>query len=185
MHKLKYYKMKHDVTDPVFATSGSACFDMFCYICEQGRITTNTVPPLVTIYTMDNKKELRECHTWAGKRCEFNTGFELYPGERVLVPTGLIFNIPEGHSVRLHARSSISLKKGLIIPNGEGIIDSDYYHQTFVMLYNAGADEIRIENNERIAQGELIKTCDYQLLETTDVPEQKTDRIGGLGSTGK
>ena len=134
MHKLKYYKMKHDVTDPVFATSGSACFDMFCYICEQGRITTNTATPLVTIYTMDNKKELRECHTWAGKRCEFNTGFELYPGERVLVPTGLIFNIPEGHSVRLHARSSISLKKGLIIPNGEGIIDSDYYHTSCCIM---------------------------------------------------
>ena len=184
MHKLKYYKMKHDVTDPVFATSGSACFDMFCYICEQGRITTNTATPLVTIYTMDNKKELRECHTWAGKRCEFNTGFELYPGERVLVPTGLIFNIPEGHSVRLHARSSISLKKGLIIPNGEGIIDSDYYHQTYVMLYNASADEVRIYHGDRIAQGELIKTYDYELEETGNIPEQTTERVGGFGSTG-
>ena len=184
MHKLKYYKMKHDVTDPVFATSGSACFDMFCYICEQGRITTNTATPLVTIYTMDNKKELRECHTWAGKRCEFNTGFELYPGERVLVPTGLIFNIPEGHSVRLHTRSSISLKKGLIMPNGEGIIDSDYYHQTFVMLYNASADEVLIKPGERIAQGELIKTLSYSIEETEDVPEQKTNRVGGFGSTG-
>jgi dUTP pyrophosphatase len=106
------------------------------------------------------------------------------PGDRVLVPTGLILDIPEGHSVRLHTRSSISLKKGLIMPNGEGIIDSDYYHQTFVMLYNASADEVLIENGERIAQGELVKTLSYSIEETKDVPEQKTDRVGGFGSTG-
>ena len=70
------------------------------------------------------------------------------------------------------------------MPNGEGIIDSDYYHQTFVMLYNASADEVLIENGERIAQGELVKTLSYSIEETKDVPEQKTDRVGGFGSTG-
>ena len=70
------------------------------------------------------------------------------------------------------------------MPNGEGIIDSDYYHQTFVMLYNASADEVLIENGERIAQGELVKTYSYSIEETKDVPEQKTDRVGGFGSTG-
>ena len=70
------------------------------------------------------------------------------------------------------------------MPNGEGIIDSDYYHQTFVMLYNSSADEVRICHGDRIAQGELIKTCDYQILETKDIPERKTNRVGGLGSTG-
>jgi len=72
----------------------------------------------------------------------------------------------------------------LIMPNGEGIIDSDYYHQTFVMLYNASADEVLIENGERIAQGELVKTYSYSIEQTKDVPEQKTDRVGGFGSTG-
>ena len=110
--------------------------------------------------------------------------FRIAPGDRVLVPTGLIFDIPDGHSVRLHTRSSVSLKKGLTMPNGEGIIDSDYYHQTFVMLYNAGADEVFIEDGERIAQGELIKNYDYTIEETEDVPEQKTSRVGGFGSTG-
>ena len=70
------------------------------------------------------------------------------------------------------------------MPNGEGIIDSDYYHQTFVMLYNASADEVLIENGERIAQGELVKTLSYSIEETKDVPEQKTNRVGGFGSTG-
>ena len=70
------------------------------------------------------------------------------------------------------------------MPNGEGIIDSDYYHQTFVMLYNSSADEVFIEDGERIAQGELIKNYDYTIEETEDVPEQKTSRVGGFGSTG-
>ena len=133
---------------------------------------------------MENKKEMRIVKCWAGKNSTFNSGIEIYPGERALIPTGLIFDIPDGHSVRLHTRSSISLKKGLIMPNSEGIIDSDYYHQTFVMLYNASADEVLIENGERIAQGELVKTLTYIIEETKDVPEQKTNRVGGFGSTG-
>ena len=133
---------------------------------------------------MDNKKELRECKNWARDNSKFCVGVELYPGERILVPTGLIFDIPLFYSVRIHARSSISLKMGVIIPNGEGIIDSDYYHQTYVMLYNASADEVIIYHGDRIAQGELVKTLDYDLVETEDIPEQKTNRVGGFGSTG-
>ena len=52
------------------------------------------------------------------------------------------------------------------------------------MLYNVSADEVLIENGERIAQGELVKTYSYSIEETVDVPEQKTDRVGGFGSTG-
>ena len=122
---------------------------------------------------------------WYDKEEDPKIRFRIAPADRVLIPTGLIFDIPEGHSVRLHTRSSISLKKGLIMPNGEGIIDCDYYHQTFVMLYNASADEVLIKDGERIAQGELVKTYLYDIEETEDVPEQKTNRVGGFGSTGK
>ena len=166
MNILKYYKMNEDVTPPKFATDGSACFDICANIEEN-------VP--ITVYRMSNLKV---------KVKPDNIRFRIAPADRVLVPTGLIFDIPEGHSVRLHARSSISLKKGLIIPNGEGIIDSDYYHQTYVMLYNASADEVLIKDGDRIAQGELIKTYEYEIKETEDIPEQKTNRVGGFGSTG-
>ena len=44
--------------------------------------------------------------------------------------------------------------------------------------------EVLIENGERIAQGELVKTLSYSIEETKDVPEQKTNRVGGFGSTG-
>ena len=70
------------------------------------------------------------------------------------------------------------------MPNGEGIIDSDYYHQTYMMLYNASADEVRIYHGDRIAQGELVENVKTELVETMDMPEQSTSRVGGFGSTG-
>ena len=178
---LRYYKLRKDVADPQFSTEGSACFD----------IRANFISPRsdrqaqeITVYNMSNQKEKRKVKMWAIENSEFATGIELYPGERVLIPTGLIFDIPEGYSVRLHTRSSVSLKKGLTMPNGEGIIDSDYYHQTFVMLYNASADEVRICHGDRVAQGELVENVRTELEETKDVPEQTTSRVGGFGSTG-
>jgi len=52
------------------------------------------------------------------------------------------------------------------------------------MFTNTSADEVRITHGERIAQGELIKSLDYSLEESIIIPEQKTNRIGGFGSTG-
>ena len=172
MTQLKYYKLHNEVISPKFATDGSACFDICAYLDKS-----------VTVYRMDNYKEKLNPETIQWSDIE-ELQLSIAPADRVLVPTGLVFDIPEGYSVRLHPRSSISLKRGLVMPNGEGIIDSDYYHETFVMLYNSSSDEVRIKHGERIAQGELIKTLDYSLEECIIVPEQKTNRVGGFGSTG-
>jgi dUTP pyrophosphatase len=185
MTDLSYFKLHEDVKGPEFATSGSACFDIFSHLANEKEYIQGNPKPKVIVYGMDNKKEEREVKQWAGESGSFYIGVELYPAERILVPTGLIFDIPEGYSVRIHPRSSISLKQGLMLGNAEGVVDSDYYHQTFVMLYNASADMIRIKHGERIAQCELQKILDYSLEETIIQPEQTTERVGGFGSTGK
>ena len=166
MMRLECYRIHEDVTLPKIATQGSACFDIHAYVKP-------TVP--VVVYGMDNKKE--EVIPLDGR-------ITLRPGDRALIPTGIIFRIPFGVSMRLHARSSVSLKKGLVMPNGEGIIDSDYYHETFVMLYNASADTVYIDDNERIAQGELVENSYVDVWETFEEPGQTTERVGGFGSTG-
>ena len=173
--KLKYFKMYEDVVVPEFATEGSACFDIHAHIPDGCSFV---------VYDMSNNKIERKPE-WYDKEHGPKLSIRIAPAERVLVPTGIIFDIPENHSVRLHTRSSISLKLGLTMPNGEGIIDSDYYHQTFVMLHNASADEVIIKHGDKIAQAELIPNLDYCIEETMDVPEQKTSRVGGFGSTGK
>ena len=184
---LKFYKMDDDVREPEFATEGSACFDIYSYLTNTKKYVHGNPKPKVVVYTMDNEKEEREVLQWVDpdRSGNFYFGVEFYPAERMLVPTGLIFDIPEGYSVRIHPRSSISLKQGLMLGNAEGVIDSDYYHQTFVMLYNASADMIRLRHDERIAQGELVKSLDYFIEKTIIQPEQTTDRVGGFGSTGK
>ena len=174
MTNLKFYKMNTDVNSPKFATEGSACFDICAYIKPNMEIS---------VYDMSNNKIERKPE-WYDDGCNPKLIFRVSPADRVLIPTGLIFDIPEDHSVRLHPRSSISLKQGLTMPNGEGIIDSDYYHETFIMLYNASADEVIIKNGERIAQAELIKSDRYSIYENSELPKQKTNRVGGFGSTG-
>ena len=185
MIDLSFFKLYDDVERPEFATEGSACFDIYSYLCDKSQYVHGKPIPKVIVYTMDNKKEEREVKQWAVENSEFEVGVELYPGERILVPTGLIFDIPEGYSVRIHPRSSVSLKQGLMLGNAEGVIDYDYYHQTFIMYYNASADLVRIKHKERIAQGELVKTLDYSIGETEKQPEKTTERVGGFGSTGK
>jgi dUTP pyrophosphatase len=100
------------------------------------------------------------------------------------VSTGLILDIPEGYSVRIHPRSGLAYKKGITLLNCEGIIDSDYTDELKVILYNTSNIDFMINNGDRIAQGELIKSLDYTIDECYTKPTQKTDRVGGFGSTG-
>ena len=100
------------------------------------------------------------------------------------IPTGLILDIPEGYSVRIHARSGLAYKKGINLLNCEGIIDSDYTDELKILLYNTSNINFHIKHGDRIAQGELVKSLDYTIEECYTTPSQKTDRVGGFGSTG-
>lgn len=166
MLRLNVYKTHSDVTLPRFGTKQAACFDLS--FNSAGKME-------YTGYNMYNAPFTRELA---------NGSIRIMPGDRVLVPTGLIFDIPEGYSVRIHPRSGTSLKQGLILANLEAVIDSDYVHETFVLLTNTSQVDHTINNGDRIAQAELVKKEDYVLWEVFDAPTQKTDRIGGLGSTG-
>jgi dUTP pyrophosphatase len=170
MQSLKYYKIYQDAKDPFFATKNSACFDLSAYLPP-------TIP--VKVYTRDNTPIHRD--PVVGE----DSFLLIYPGERALIPTGLILDIPTGYSVRLHVRSSLALKQGIALANSEGVIDSDYVEPTFVMLYNSSTSTVHILNGERICQGELVSMMDYTLDRIYAKPGSKTDRVGGFGSTGK
>jgi dUTP pyrophosphatase len=79
----------------------------------------------------------------------------------------------------------MAFSKGLVLANGTGIIDSDYTDQLYLMIANISLLPSIIYNGDRIAQAMLVKTLDYTLEESLDPVQQKTDRKGGLGSTGK
>jgi len=100
------------------------------------------------------------------------------------ISTGIILDIPVGYSVRIHPRSGLAYKKGITLLNAEGIIDSDYTNELMVLLYNTSNVNFVVRHGDRIAQGELMKNLDYTIEECYTAPSQKTDRVGGFGSTG-
>ena len=168
MPNLKYYKVHPNAISPAFATQQSACFDLSF---------SNAGKNDYSGFNQYNKAFTRV----------FKDG-NLYigPHERIMVPTGLILDIPEGYSVRVHARSGMSLKQGLILANSEGVIDSDYIQEVFVLLYNRSENGWFINNGDRIAQMVVAKLAAHELVEVTEFGKSdKTSRKGGLGSTGK
>ena len=163
---LGYYKMNDDVLDPVVATSGSACFDLHAYLPADIEVKCYTsMNAKMSVIPEDGK-------------------LTIYPGARYLVPTGLIFDIPNQCSVRLHARSGLSLKRGLVLANAEGVNDEDYVDPVFAMITNITDAQVTIENGERICQAELVYQPNFAIMPLQNAPAQKTDRDGGFGSTG-
>lgn len=165
MISLKFFKTHSDIQLPKHQTAQSACFDLAFQSAGKGSYKG---------YTSFNKPFSREMR---GK-------ISISPGDRVMVPTGFILDIPEGYSVRLHARSGTSLKQGLVLANSEGIIDSDYVDELYILLHNISENTVEIVNGDRIAQAELIKTLEYSIEQSAIRPGMKTNRIGGMGSTG-
>lgn len=166
MNRLNIYKTDPNIVLPKFATKQSACFDL-SFQAEGKAVYTG--------YNKNNAPFTRPLSTGV---------IRIMPGDRVLVPTGLIFDIPEGYSVRIHARSGLSYKQGLVLANQEAVIDSDYIQETFVLLTNISEVDQNISHGDRIAQAELVKKEEYVLWQIEEAPVQKTDRTGGLGSTG-
>ena len=167
---LRYYKLNPEVKDPYRATSGSACFDLYSFLQEDSE---------VTVYRNDFEETEKVTRVVKLKRVPIN------PKERILIPTGLILDIPKGYSVRLYPRSSLALKQGLTLANNVGIIDSDYVEPVFVMVFNMSGYVKYINHEERICQAELFKDQPHVLEEVLERPERKTERDGGFGSTGK
>lgn len=100
-----------------------------------------------------------------------------------LVPTGIKCKIPNGYYLELSVRSSTPLKNWIILANGVGIIDQDYYNNEsneghiFFQLINLSPFPILLKKGEYIGQGIIKK------YEITDDDSTFQSREGGFGST--
>ena len=104
-------------------------------------------------------------------------------GERVLVPTGLSYEIPVGYEIQVRPRSGLSLKTNLLIVNSPGTVDSDYRGELKVILGNFGNEDAIINHGDRIAQMVLAPVTQAVLVQSSVLSE--TERgAGGFGSTG-
>ncbi len=110
----------------------------------------------------------------------------LSSGTMTLIPTGLKAYMQPDEYLGLHIRSSLAVKSGLRLANGQGIIDSDYYNNPdneghiLLAVFNGGPDTVIVTKGMRLAQGIFYK----YLLTDQDHLEKKESRRGGIGSTG-
>ena len=145
----------------------------------------------VTAENRQNKGEL--VHRALPKRSTTNSaGYDfilpknvsLLPHQTIMVWSDIKAYMLSGEFLQLFIRSSIG-KKGIILANCTGIIDSDYYNNEGnegnigFMLTNLTSDVVELYGGTKIVQGIFTK---YLITDTDDVSEERT---GGFGSTGK
>ena len=118
--------------------------------------------------------------TDAGADLFSHDNVEIYPGEQKLVDTGIAIKIPRGFAGFVYNRSSQG-KKGITIPHGVGVIDSDYRGNLKVLLKNIGEDPYTIVVGDRIAQ---LVIQPIQLVDFKDTWNDTARGTGGFGSTG-
>ncbi len=108
----------------------------------------------------------------------------MHPAEIRLVPANVVVAVPPGYMLMIAARSSLPLRKGLMIPNGVGIVDQDYCgpeDEIQVQVYNFSKQPVDVEKGERIAQGILVRVDKVEWEESQALSEKSR---GGFGSTG-
>jgi dUTP pyrophosphatase len=109
---------------------------------------------------------------------------KLDPGERALVPTGLIVAIPHGFEGQVRPRSGLAVKHGVTCLNSPGTIDSDYRGELSVLLINLGDRAVSLARGERIAQLVVARVEQMTVAEVAELPSTRRG-TGGFGSTGQ
>lgn len=113
-----------------------------------------------------------------------NGAVVLAPGQRLAVPTGLAMAVPVGFEIQVRPRSGLARQYGVTVANAPGTIDADYRGEVMVLLVNLGADPVRIQHGDRIAQLVVAPVVLAEPEEVEALPE--TARAsGGFGSTGR
>jgi dUTP pyrophosphatase len=107
----------------------------------------------------------------------------LRPGERLLVPTGLVLEIPPGFEGQVRPRSGLAWKHGVTLANPPGTIDSDYRGEVKVLLIHLGDAPLTISRGDRVAQLVVARVESVEWEEAEELGETGRGE-GGFGSTG-
>ena len=108
---------------------------------------------------------------------------EIGPGERMLIPTGLTIELPEGYEAQIRPRSGLALKHGVTVLNSPGTVDADYRGEIGVILANLGQQEFTVERGMRIAQMVIAQHAKVEWEVADELSETERGK-GGFGSTG-
>ena len=141
----------------------------------------------------EKEDEVKVCMKLPERSTKSSAGYDFYamediickPREITMVKTGIKAKMEDNEVLLLFNRSSNPKKKGLIILNGVGVVDADYYGnaendgEIAGLFYNMREEEVEIKAGDKIMQGIFVK------YEKADDDEAEGERAGGFGSTGK
>ena len=107
------------------------------------------------------------------------------PMQRALIPTGLAIELPDAGCVALvYARSGLSIKHGICMANGVGVIDSDYRGELRVPMVNLSNESYTVQPGERVAQLCIAPVWQANFAPAEELSDSQRG-AGGFGSTGK
>jgi len=107
----------------------------------------------------------------------------LKPGERQLIGTGLKVAVPLGYEGQVRPKSGLALKHGVTVVNTPGTLDAGYRGKLGVIAINHGAEDYKVEKNQKIAQL-VIQKIEQAHLEEVQSLDETSRGEGGFGSTG-
>jgi dUTP pyrophosphatase len=120
----------------------------------------------------------------AGADLRSRESFELQPGERRLVGTGVAIALPVGYAAFVHPRSGLAAQHGISIVNAPGTVDAGYRGEIKVCLINTDRKyPVSIARGDRIAQLVIQPVSVAAFVPVSDLPDS-TRGVGGYGSTG-
>ena len=169
-NRIKIYNESDNPT-PKYATEGSAGFDVQANIIPLEILNKNDKVGLHNIYYSET----------------IVPGIEIYPGDRVLIPTGLFLSIPKNTELEIRPRSGLAIKQGLGIINSPGTLDSDYRGELCVGVINLGQKDIKILHGDRIAQCVLTPyiRAEFDVIDKKENLDITIRGEGGFGHTGQ
>jgi dUTP pyrophosphatase len=105
-------------------------------------------------------------------------------GNRALIPTGFVFEIPPGYEVQIRPRSGLAVKHAVTVLNAPGTVDADYRGEVKVILANFGTGPFTVNRGDRIAQAVPARVAtELSFTEKIDLSETRRGD-GGFGHTG-
>ena len=118
-----------------------------------------------------------------------DAAFDLYAVSDMQIPvnttdivhTGICIEIPTGYFGKIESRSSLA-KRGIFCT--AGVIDSGYRGEIMIVMNNFSHDNYSVKQGDRIAQMIIHKVQNFEII-ASDILDEKLDRGGGFGSSGK
>lgn len=105
-------------------------------------------------------------------------------GQRCLVHTGIVIELPPNTEAQIRPKSGLALNFGITVLNTPGTIDEGYRGEIGVILINLGEKEYHVKPGDKIAQMVIKRTLNIEIEEGESIYLQTERSNGGFGSSG-